>query len=139
MSDEEKHNPYQAPAPPQVDRHPAGLGAWLTGYIVLLILGNVPMAGFMFFSRETMRAADPLAPEWSFPARGVFALGLAACAIAMATKRRAGVYAYFVMTALSLPLNLARGLSFGKALISALAPALIMALLVRTRMSAFNR
>lgn len=57
----------------------------------------------------------------------------------MAMKRRSGLYAYFVMTALSLPLNLARGLSFGKALISAIAPAAIMWLLVRQRMGAFTR
>lgn len=130
-------NPYRAPAPPEVDR--TRFGPWLTGYLVLLLLGNIPMAGMMFFSRDTMRASDPLAPEWSFPARGVFALALAACAIAMLTKRRSGLYAYFAMTALSLPLNLARGLSFGKALISALAPAAIMWLLVRQRASAFTR
>jgi hypothetical protein len=141
MSDE--RNPYQAPV--QVDPRGSpkgeriGIGPWLTGLLWLIIIGNVPLAGFIFFARERVRAADPLGPEWSFVARGIFAICMAAAAGAMLLRRRSGLYAYYLLVVLSMLLNISRGLSVGRSILSAAAPAALMAILVRKRMAAFDR
>jgi uncharacterized membrane protein YoaK (UPF0700 family) len=137
MTDEKDQNPYEAPAAPKVER--VGLGPWLTGLLVLMVAGNLLSAGFMLFAPDSARAADPLAPAWSFVARALFSLVLATTAAAMLLRRRAGLYAYYLLIVISIPLNLSRGLSFGKTLISAAAPAALMAILVRQRSGAFTR
>ena len=127
----EPQNPYEAPAAPKAE--PIGLGPWLTGLLLLMVAGNLLSAGFMLFARDSARAADPLAPEWSFVARALFSLSLAAAAGAMLLRRRAGLYAYYLLIVISIPLNMSRGLSFGKTLISAAVPAALMAILARFR------
>lgn len=114
------------------------LGVLLTGFLVLMVVGNLSSIGMFLFARDTARAADPLAPEWSLLARALFAGALGVAAVAMLLKKRIGLYAFYGLLVLSMPLNIARGLSVGKTIISAAAPAALMAMLVRKRMAAFD-
>ena len=115
-----------------------GLGVLLTGFLVLMLVGNVSSVGLLLFARDQARAADPLAPEWSFLARAIFSLFLGAAAVAMLLKRRVGFWAFYALLVLSIPLNLARGMGVGTSIVSVLAPAALMAMLVRKRMDAFG-
>jgi len=94
-------------------KNTAGLGVLLTGFIVLVLVGNLSSVAFLMFARDEARAADPLAPEWSFLARAIFSFLLGGAAVAMLRKRRVGLWAFYVPLLASLPLNLGRGRGMG--------------------------
>ena len=142
----EQRNPYAAPAPaaPAPAAEPGTkdgaakqpLGTLLVGFVGLQLVGNIFFAAKFVVDTDAMRAADPLAPAWSFPARAIFAMFIAASSAGILLRRRIALHAYFALGAASIVLNVSRGVTSIPVLFgAAVAGPLIVWVLVRDRKS----
>lgn len=102
-------------------------GGCLTAFLVLMMIVNPLTALFYLLGGEQAHRAIPQAPGWVIPVLGVACLGNLACAIAVWSWKKWGMYGFLGISALGFGVNLFAGLGAG-ALTGLIGPALLLAL-----------